>query len=496
MSLKNQAFVLGVAINNALLRGKSDAGNLNHMDAKEIRRKFTDYFVGKGHARLQRAPLILKDDPTTLFTSAGMQPLLPYLLGEPHPEGTRLTDVQPCFRAQDLGDVGDERHTTFFEMLGNWSLGDYFKDEQIHWFFSFLVDEVGLDPSRLYVTVFAGNPDYDIPRDDEAAHIWQRLFESRGIEAKIVDIGDPKVGDERGVKPGERIFMYDDSQNWWSRGGGLADTPVGDPCGPDSEVFYDFGEENQDPAYGKAHPASDGGRFMEIGNQVFMQYRRQDDGSFAHLEHKNVDFGGGLERIAAASLGTDDIFQISLLRPIVDKVAELSGTTYEENTEAMRVIADHLRAALFLTADGDVPSNKEQGYVLRRLVRRAVRYAQGLGIDENLFEQVVPTIAQTYADQYPYLAERQDELIAILVKEEKAFRRTLQKGLREFAKHGDGALDGEEIFVLYDTYGFPKELSLEEAARSGRPIDPQWESQFEAKMEEQRARSRGARKQI
>lgn len=465
------------------------------MDANEIRTRFTNYFVDKGHARLQRAPLILKDDPTTLFTSAGMQPLLPYLLGEPHPKGTRLTDVQPCFRAQDLADVGDPRHTTFFEMLGNWSLGDYFKDEQIHWFFSFLVDEVGLDPNRLYVTVFGGNTEYDIPRDDEAAKIWQGLFESRGVEAKIVEIGDPKVGDERGLKPGERIVMYDESQNWWSRGEGIGGTPVGDPCGPDSEVFYDFGEENQDPTYGKSHPASDGGRFMEIGNQVFMQYKRTEDGGFERLEHTNVDFGGGLERIAAASSGTDDVFVVSVLSPIVTKVEELSGTKYADNTEAMRVIADHLRAAVFLTADGDIPSNKEQGYVLRRLVRRAVRYAQGLGIDQNLFEQIVPSIAAIYADQYPYLQEHQDEIIKVLVKEEKAFRRTLAKGLREFSKQGDAPLTGEQVFVLYDTYGFPKELTIEEANRRGRPIDPNWEAEFDKKMQEQRERSRGARKQ-
>lgn len=290
--------------------------------------------------------------------------------------------------------------------------------------------------------------------------------------------------------------MYDDSQNWWSRGGGLADTPIGDPCGPDSEVFYDFGEENQDPAYGKAHPASDGGRFMEIGNQVFMQYRRKDDGTFELLEHKNVDFGGGLERIAAAQADTDDVFQISLLRPIVDALEQISGKAYEDNTEAMRVIADHLRASVFLAADGDVPSNKEQGYVLRRLIRRAVRYAHDLGIDENLFEQIVPTIADIYADQYPYLKDNEDEIIAVLVKEEKAFRRTLAKGLREFSRHTSGELTGEEVFVLYDTFGFPKELSLEEAHNRGVRVDTNWQAEFESKMEEQRQRSRGARKQI
>lgn len=464
------------------------------MDAKEIRQRYSDYFQKLGHKKISSSPLILRDDPTTLFTSAGMQPLLPYLLGQPHPQGTRLTDVQTCFRSQDLADVGDPRHTTFFEMLGNWSLGDYFKEEQIQWFFNFLVDEVGLDPQRLYVTAFAGNDEYGIPRDDEAAQIWQRLFNERGIEAQIVEIGNPAVGDERGVNPGERIFLYDDSQNWWSRGGGLADTPIGDPCGPDSEVFYDFGEDNQDLSFGKAHPASNGGRFMEIGNQVFMQYRRDADGGFTPLDNRNVDFGGGLERISAAALDTPDVFRISVLWPIIDALQEISGAKYEDETEAMRVIADHLRAAVFLAGDGAVPSNKEQGYVLRRLIRRAVRYARDLGVDADLFERIVPVIAGIYADSRPHLAEQESEIVATLVKEERAFRRTLGKGLQEFRKHAAGGLSGAEIFTLYDTYGFPKELSLEEAERRGVPVAEDWEAQFNERMAEQRARSQGAAK--
>ena len=290
-----------------------------------------------------------------------MQPLLPFLLGQPHPDGNRLTDSQTCLRAQDIEDVGDNRHTTFFEMLGNWSLGDYFKEQQIRWFFEFLVDEVGLDPEKIYVTAFIGDEANGIPRDDDAARIWQSVFAERGITAEIAEIGSQEDGDARGIRPGERIFFYDDGENWWSRGGGLSKTPIGDPCGPDSEVFYDFGEQHHDPSFGKAHPASDSGRFMEIGNQVFMQYRREEDGSFSPLENKNVDFGGGLERIAAAQLDSPDVFRISLLWPIIEQLQRVSGKTYEAHTESMRVIADHMRAATFLAFDGVKPANKSRG---------------------------------------------------------------------------------------------------------------------------------------
>ena len=271
------------------------------MNASEVRQKYLDFMKSKGHVVIEPAPLVLENDPTTLFTGSGMQPLLPYLLGQPHKEGQRLTDSQPCLRLQDIDDVGDPRHTTVFEMLGNWSLGDYFKEEQIRNFFTFLTKEVGLDPTIIYVTCFIGSEKYGIPRDDEAAKIWQQVFAEVGIKADIAEIDTAENGDKRGIKGDERIFFYNDKENWWSRGGGIETTPIGDPCGPDSEVFYDFGEEHQDEEkYGKAHPASDGARFMEIGNQVFMQYRRLEDGSFEELEHKNVDFGAGLERITAA----------------------------------------------------------------------------------------------------------------------------------------------------------------------------------------------------
>ena len=239
----------------------------NQMNASEVRQKYLDFMKSKGHVEIAPAPLVLENDPTTLFTGSGMQPLLPFLLGQPHKEGKRLTDSQPCLRLQDIDDVGDPRHTTVFEMLGNWSLGDYFKEEQIRNFFTFLTKEVGLDPAKIYVTCFIGNEKYGIPRDDEAARIWQQVFKEAGIDAEIAEIDTAENGDKRGIKGNERIFFYNDKENWWSRGGGIETTPIGDPCGPDSEVFYDFGEEHQDEAkYGKAHPASDGARFMEIGN--------------------------------------------------------------------------------------------------------------------------------------------------------------------------------------------------------------------------------------
>jgi len=464
------------------------------MNAQDIRNSYLEFFKERGHAIIPRAKLIPYNDPTTLFTGSGMQPLLPYLLGEPHPEGIRLTDSQTSLRAQDIEDVGDNRHTTFFEMLGNWSLGDYFKEQQIRWFFEFLVDVVGLDPNKLYVTAFIGDEAHGIPRDNDAANIWQKVFEEKGIEAKIVEVGSQADGDVRGIKPGERIFFYDDGENWWSRGGGLDKTPIGDPSGPDSEVFYDFGPQNHAEGYGLAHPASDSGQFMEIGNQVFMQYRRLEDGSFEPLEKMNVDFGGGLERIAAASIDSPDVFRISLLWPIIEKLQKLSGKDYESHTASMRVIADHLRAATFLAVDGVKPSNKEQGYVMRRLIRRAVRFAFDLGIEQNFLEEVVPVIADMYVDDYPEVAEQRDEVIATLVKEEKVFRQTLRKGINELTKRKENGLTGTEIFTLYDTYGFPIELSTEEAFKQDIPLSETWREEFDAKMKEQRERSQTAAK--
>ena len=463
------------------------------MNTQEIRQKYLEFCQRNGHAIIERAPLILHNDPTTLFTGSGMQPLLPYLLGQDHPKGTKLADSQTCLRAQDIEDVGDNRHTTFFEMLGNWSMGEYFKRQQIEWFFEFLTEIVGLDPNKIYVSCFIGDEKNNIPRDDEAAQIWQEVFAKKGIEAKIVELDSAENGDKLGMQGG-RIFFYNDKENWWSRGGGIDSTPIGDPCGPDSEVFYDFGEQHHDASFEQAHPASDSGRFMEIGNQVFMQYRRLDDGSFEPLKRKNVDFGGGLERIAAAAIDSPDVFKISLLQPIIKKLESLSGEEYATHTASMRVIADHLRAAVFLAVDGCVPSNKEQGYVMRRLLRRAIRYSFDLGIEQNFLEEVVPVIADLYEADFPEVKENRESIIAVLVKEEKAFRQTLRKGLRQMQHYIDDGLTGEELFTLYDTFGFPVELSTEEAYKQGIKLSDNWRTEFDARMAEQRQRSKTARK--
>ena len=463
------------------------------MNTQEIRQKYLEFCQRNGHVVIERAPLILHNDPTTLFTGSGMQPLLPYLLGQDHPQGTKLADSQTCLRAQDIEDVGDNRHTTFFEMLGNWSMGEYFKRQQIEWFFEFLTEIVGLDPNKIYVSCFIGDEKNNIPRDDEAAQIWQEVFAKKGIEAKIVELDSAENGDKLGMQGG-RIFFYNDKENWWSRGGGIDSTPIGDPCGPDSEVFYDFGEQHHDASFGQAHPASDSGRFMEIGNQVFMQYRRLDDGSFEPLKRKNVDFGGGLERIAAAAIDSPDVFKISLLQPIIKKLESLSGKEYATHTASMRVIADHLRAAVFLAVDGCVPSNKEQGYVMRRLLRRAIRYSFDLGIEQNFLEEVVPVIADLYEADFPEVKENRGQIIAVLVKEEKAFRQTLRKGLRQMQHYIDDDLTGEELFTLYDTFGFPVELSTEEAYKQGIKLSDNWRAEFDARMAEQRQRSKTARK--
>ena len=469
------------------------------MNASDIRKKFLEFQVKKGHKIIPPAPLVLENDPTTLFTGSWMQPLLPYLLGEPHKDGTRLADSQPALRLQDIEDVGDPRHTTVFEMLGNWSLGDYFKEEQINNFFEFLTEVVGLDPEKIYVTCFIGNEEYGIPKDTEAAEIWQKVFKKAGIEAKIAEIGSAENGDKRGIKEGERIFFYDDKENWWSRGGGIDSTPLGDPCGPDSEVFYDFGEDKQDvERYGQSHPASDGARFMEIGNQVFMQYKRNQDGSFSELEKKNVDFGGGLERITAASIGSFDVFKISLLKPIVDKLEEISGKSYDTNTDEMRVIADHLRGAYLLSAQGLTPSNKTQGYALRRLIRRAILRALDLGIAQNFLTEIVPIIAREYETLPDSILTNRKDALAVLEKEEKAFRQTLNKGLKELHKmasvDNDGILNGFDLFKLQDTYGFPLELSVEEAYHQDIKLSEKYQEEFEKALSEQRERSKTASK--
>jgi len=484
------------------------------MNANDVRAKFLARLEKSGHQIITPATLKLENDPTTLFTGSGMQPLMPYLLGEKHEQGTRLANSQPCFRSQDIMDIGDNRHTTFFEMLGNWSLGDYFKEFQIRLFFDYLTKDIGLDPNKIYASCFIGDEEHGIPRDNEAAEIWQKIFKEAGVSAGIADIGTAAAGDKRGIKDGERIFFYNDKENWWSRAGGIKSTPIGDPCGPDSEVFYDFGEDAHDPSFGKAHPASDSGRFMEIGNQVFMQYRRLPDGSFEELKQKNVDFGGGLERITASSVGSADVFKTSLFTPIIKELEQLSNTKYSDARSEMRIIADHLRASVFLVTQGLTPSNKEHGYVLRRLCRRAILKAGKLGIKENFFAQIVPIVAEIYKNAYPELATKQAQTIEILSREEAQFNRTISRGMREFDRLARGAKSGSEalkggsdsepasssvlsgasLFTLQDTYGFPLELSLEIAEERAIKLAANWQPEFDAKLTEQRERSQTATK--
>lgn len=466
------------------------------MTAQEIRSSYLKFFEERGHKVIPRALLVPQNDPTTLFTGSGMQPLISYLLGEPHPEGTRLVDSQTCLRAQDIEEVGDNRHDTFFEMLGNWSLGDYFKAEQLPWIFEFYTDVVKLDPKKLFVTCFMGDEANGIPKDNESADIWEKLFAEKGIEAKRADLGSEAQAAQRGMKPGERIFFYSGKPNWWCRNGKIEDMPVGEPGGPSTEIFYEFDSYPHNPEYGAAcHPNCDCGHFVEIGNNVLMQFQRTEKG-FEPLPKNNIDFGGGLERIAMAAINSPDMFKISIMWPIVVELEKISGKTYDSNTTSMRVIADHLRSAAFLAVDGVVPSNKEQGYVMRRLLRRAIRFAFELGVEQNFLEQIVPVIADLYKDDFPEVKANRDKVIEILVREEKVFRQTLRKGLQELSRLTSGKVSGEDIFKLYDTYGFPVELSTEEAFKQGIELTNDWQKEFDAQMSEQRARSQTAAKGV
>jgi alanyl-tRNA synthetase len=474
------------------------------MTAQEIRKKYLEFFKDKGHAVIPRALLVPQDDPTTLFTGSGMQPLVPYLLGQPHPQGTRLVDSQTCFRAEDMDEVGDNRHTTFFEMLGNWSLGDYYKKEQLNWCWDFLTKELALDPQKLYVTCFIGDDTAKVPKDTQSGEIWKEILSKNGVDTVEVDMPGEE-GYEKGMQDG-RIFYYDASKNWWSREGEPANMRDGEPGGPDSEVFYDFGverkiHENSSFKDKHCHPNCDCGRFLEVANSVFMAYRKVND-KFEDLPKPNVDFGGGLERLAAAVIDSPDVFQVSLIKPIIDDLEKLSGKNYEQHQNSMRVIADHLRAGVFLAVDGVVPSNKQQGYVLRRLLRRAIRYAFDLGIEQDLCEKVAPIIIDLYENDFPEFAKSRQEVIDIFMREEKIFRQTLRKGLQEFTKDlgmsTTGAvrptdeITGARLFKLYDTFGFPVELSKEEAYKRNIDIAHNADEEFQKLMEEQRQRSQTA----
>ena len=469
------------------------------MTAQEIRNAFLDYAKQNGHTIIPRANLVPQNDPTTLFTGSGMQPLLPYLLGQEHQAGTRVADSQTCLRAEDIDEVGDNRHTTFFEMLGNWSFGDYFKEQQLPMIFKFMTDIVGLDPKKLYVTAFIGHKEYNIPKDTESGEIWKGLFKAKGINAKEVEIGSEADGYKIGTPEGARIFYYDSTKNWWWRGNKIEDMPAGEPGGPSTEMFYEFDFVQHNKSYGeKCHPNCDCGRFVEIGNNVLMQYLRTKTG-FVNLPKRNIDFGGGLERIAQAKMDSPDMFKISVIWPIIEKLEKLSGKKYDSHTESMRVIADHLRTATFLAVDGVVPSNKTQGYVMRRFMRRAIRYAFELGIEQGLCEQIVPVIADIYHNDFPEVANSREQIVATLVREEKAFRQTLRKGLREFDKLFDENVtlrmsQGEAIFMLHDTYGFPYELTLEELYKRDIKLDENWKADFDKVMAKQKALSQTAAK--
>ena len=421
------------------------------------------------HAVVPSSPLVPENDATTLFISSGMQPLLEYFLGAVHPLGTRIVNSQKCFRSQDMEEVGDNRHTTYFEMLGNWSFGDYFKTEQIEMLFTFLTKELQLDPRKLYVTVFGGSSELSIAKDEEAITAWQQQFATQNIDAQVV--ADPaKTGLGKG-----RICIYQ-WENWWSRAGKPSIMPIGEPGGPDSEVFYDFGlqfqfHENSQFKDQPCHLNCDCGRFMEIGNSVFMQYLKQADGSFVELPKKNVDFGGGLERMLAAVCNQPDVFSLPIFSPIITKLETLSGKKYlvgDRQTKAFRVIADHTRAAVMLISDGVTPSNKDQGYLVRRLIRRAVRFAHVLGIEEPFLANLTPTIVKLYEKQYPEVQQRQTIIEEQLNQEEIKFRRTLLRGEQQLTKvvaekrvGNQSNLTVEAAFYLYESFGFPLELTQE-----------------------------------
>jgi alanyl-tRNA synthetase len=442
------------------------------MTVNEVRKRFIDFYAKRGHAVIPSAPIVPENDPTTLFTSSGMQPLVPYLLGQEHPEGKRLVDSQLSFRAGDIEEVGDNRHTTFFEMLGNWSLGDYFKKEQLPWIFEFLTSKeegLGFNPAKLYVTVFDGDTEAGMPLDTEAVEIWEKIFAEKGMEAKLVRIGTEEEGYEKGMQGG-RIFSYGSKKNWWSRSGVPANMPAGEPGGPDSEIFYDFGTPH-DPKWGKeCHVNCDCGRFVEICNSVFMQFMKNADGTFSELPKQNVDFGGGLERLVATSIETSDVFTIDVFASAREVLERRSGKKYGESvdvTRSFRIILDHIRAGSIFIASGIRPGNSEQGYVLRRLIRRAIRESDKLGITDAVLAEVAEGFAESYAEAYLFIQHSAQLIREELEKEEAQFRKTLSNGMRELEKMGTTI----DAFMLFTTYGFPVELTEEIAKERGITLD-------------------------
>ncbi len=446
---------------------------MNKVTTNLVREQFLTHMKENGHAIIASSKLVPDNDPTTLFTGSGMQPMLPYLLGQPHPLGSRIADSQKCFRSQDIEEVGDNRHTTFFEMLGNWSLGDFFKEGQIDIMWDFLVNKIKLDPNRLYFTVYRGNESLGIGRDEVAITKWQEKFAALGITANV-----GVTSEVDGMRDGERIFCFPDKKNWWSRAGVPENMPVGEPGGPDTEMFYDFEHDkekvlhkNSQWASEPCHVNCDCGRFVEIGNNVFMQYMRTEDG-VEELKQKNVDFGGGLERIVAALNDDPDVFNIDVFGEAKNIIEEISKQKYEgDNVYAYRVILDHLRAATFLIGDDVMPGNKDQQYFVRRLIRRAVRFAKKLNINENFTARVAQTFIDVYSAEYKDLSEKKDEIKSAIDQEETKFRKTIENGLKEFEKISSANINANDAFNLLQSFGFPIELTEELAKEKGLKVD-------------------------
>ena len=421
------------------------------MQSHEIRQRFLAFFEKRGHAIIPSAPLVPQNDPSVLFNTAGMQPLVPYLLGEKHPSGTRIVDVQKCVRTQDIEEVGDKTHDTFFEMMGNWSLGDYFKEEAIQWSFEFLTSKeegLGLDPARLYITVFEGNE--DAPKDMEAFDIWKKYM------------------------PENRIYFMSAKSNWWSVG------PNG-PCGPDTEMFYDVTSEGLgDMTKEEYMQADERQQVVEIWNDVFMEYEKKDGKVIGKLSQKNVDTGAGLERVTMMVQKTDDVFTTDLFSPMMAKIDELAKGV--SNIRAKRIVADHVRTSVFMIAAGVAPTNTAQGYILRRLLRRAVRYADVLGMQHGSLLEIAETVVEKYKDIYDEVVEKKGDVITLILDEETQFRKTLEKGMKEFSK-------GTDPFTLFTTYGFPIELTEELATEKGIAID---RKEFDEKLKAHQDLSRTA----
>lgn len=425
---------------------------MKQLTSETLRKMYLDFFKEKGHAVIPSASLIPENDPTVLFTTAGMHPLVPYLLGEKHPAGNRLTDVQKCVRTGDIDEVGDSSHCTFFEMLGNWSLGDYFKDEMIPWSFEFLTSEkyLGIPVEDIAVTCFAG--DKDCPRDNESAEKWK----------------------ECGILP-QNIYFLPKSGNWWGPAGTTG------PCGPDTEMHIIRNHAEADKLSAEQFDDAPKGTFLEIWNDVFMQYNKNEKGEYEPLKQRNVDTGMGLERTLCIINGKDSVYETDIFEKAIAKIEELTGLKYGENeaaTKAFRVVLDHVRTATFMLGDtkGIVPSNTDQGYILRRIIRRAVRFGRGIGLPQGALNEVSKTIIEKYADIYPELVTNEAKIEEELNKEEAKFSRTLQAGLKEFEKVAQGlgagaCIDGVTAFHLYDTYGFPVEITREMAEEKGLTVD-------------------------